>query len=149
MHMHEIMEAFTAEQDCQPMSCVSQRTRLLFSLRLLYSNLFLDRLDEIKWRVVGDGCQEEAGSFFWLPLVAIRASDLAESMPATLSGSIALTLQQNLFLFCDWHWFSTHKAAVKCINVFMGKKLSPSGHDKKKTNNAQRASWNGNVLYMR
>lgn len=57
MHMHEIMEAFMAKQDCQPISCVSQRPLLLFFLCLLYSNLFLDRLDEIKWQVVGDGCQ--------------------------------------------------------------------------------------------
>lgn len=34
-------------------------------------------------------------------LVAIRASDLAESIPATLRGSIAFPLQQNMFLFCD------------------------------------------------
>lgn len=65
-HMHGITWALMAKQDCQPMSYVSQRTLLLFTLHSLYCNLFLDRLDEIKWREVGHGCQEETGSFFWL-----------------------------------------------------------------------------------
>lgn len=57
MHMHEIMEAFMAKQDCQPMSRVSQRTLRLFSLSLTNSNLFLDRFDEIRVDEVGDDCQ--------------------------------------------------------------------------------------------
>lgn len=66
MHMHEIIEAFMAKRRLPANVMWVTKDTAWFSLHLLHSNLFLDRLDEIKWRAVRDGCQEETGSFFWL-----------------------------------------------------------------------------------
>lgn len=121
--MHEIVKAFMAKlSDYQPMACVPQSTQLTFSLHLPYSTLFLDRLDEIKYGAVGDGCQEETGSFFsGCLLVAIRASDLPESKAATLRGLLALTRQQNKFCSVS-DTDSPHMINIKCINVLMWEK---------------------------
>ena len=60
MDVHEIARAFVPKLGCHPALCVSQRTRnfCFFPLpRLLYCNLFLDRLDEIRGKRWGGASQ--------------------------------------------------------------------------------------------